>query len=365
MVDHRRAQLLPDTMESNRTKLVFATVWLLFWSLMVAVSVQDYQASVHDGALWKPVLWEASSMITATVLVLVQRYGTRRHNGLITQPWKWFGLQALWLPLYWVAFVPLAFGIRIGVYSLLGQTYGHGPWPHVFFYESVKISIYIGLFTMIRFGVLSYRELLEERLRAERANSLLQQAQLQRLAQQMQPHFLFNALNTVSSLMHTDVQKADATLTQLATLLRTSLDMGTDHVTSLETELRLARGYAAVMTERFADRVDIDWQVDSSALACKLPAMSVQPLLENVFKHTVERRRQATRIIVSAEAGGGVLSVAVEDDGGTLATTSQPGIGLANLRERLATLYGDEASLSLTQRTPAGVRAQLRLPCGC
>jgi LytS/YehU family sensor histidine kinase len=304
-------------------------------------------------------------MITATCLLLFQRYATRRHNGLITQPWKWFALQALWLPLYWIGFVPLAFGMRIGVYWLLGQEYGHRPWPHVFFYESVKISIFIGLFTMIRFGVLSYRELLEERLRAERANTLLQQAQLQRLAQQMQPHFLFNALNTVSSLMHTDVRKADATLTQLATLLRTSLDMGAAHLTSLETELRLARGYAAVMSERFADRVAIDWQVDSDVLPCKLPAMSIQPLLENVFKHTVERRRQATRIVVSAASAGGVLSVAVEDDGGMLATEAQPGIGLANLRERLAALYGDQASLSLAQCVPAGVRAELRLPCDC
>jgi two-component system, LytTR family, sensor kinase len=352
-------------MESHRSKLVFALAWLLFWSLMVAVAIQDYQADVNDGALWKPVLWETSSMIAATCLLLLQRHATRRHNGLITQPWKWFGLQALWLPLYWIAFVPLAFGMRIGVYTLNGETYGHAPWPHVFFYESVKISIFIGLFTVIRFGVLSYRELLEERLRAERANSLLQQAQLQRLAQQMQPHFLFNALNTVSSLMHTDVHKADATLTQLASLLRTSLDMGTNHVASLENELRLARGYAAVMTERFADRVAIDWQVDSSALPCKLPTMSVQPLLENVFKHTVERRRQATRILVSAGVVDGGLCVAVEDDGGTLGATSEPGIGLANLRERLAALYGDKATFSLTQRMPAGVRAELRVPCGC
>jgi signal transduction histidine kinase len=352
-------------MDSNRTKAVFALAWLLFWGLMAAVAIQDYQASINDGALWKPALWEGTSMVTATGLLLVQHFGTRRHNGLITQPWKWFGLQALWLPLYWAAFVPIAFGMRIGVYSLVGESYGHAPWAHVFFYESVKISIFIGLFTVIRFGVLSYRELLEARLRAERANSVLQQAQLQRLSQQMQPHFLFNALNTISSLMHTDVQKADATLTQLAALLRTSLDMGAEHETALETELRLARGYAAVMTERFAGRVDIEWQVDSAALSCKLPAMSVQPLLENVFKHTVERRRQATRIVVSAGQADGLLSIAVEDDGGMLSATSQPGIGLANLRERLAALYGDKASLSLTQCAPAGVRAELRLPCAC
>jgi sensor histidine kinase YesM len=352
-------------MDSNRSKLVFGLSWLLFWSLMVAVAIQDYQANEHDDALWKPVLWETSSMVTATILLLAQRHFTRRHNALITAPWKWFALQARWLPMYWIAFVPLAFGIRSAVYAFAGQSYGHAAWPHVFFYESVKISIFIGLFTVIRFGILSYRELLEARVRAERANSLLQQAQLQRLAQQMQPHFLFNALNTVSSLMHTDVHKADATLMQLAGLLRTALDMGASHEAPLEAELRLARAYAAIMTERFADRVAIDWRIDEQALACPVPVMSLQPLLENVFKHTVERRRGITRIAVSATLEAGTLTLAVEDDQGLLEPSGTSGIALANLRERLAALHGERAGVALAALAPGGVRAELRLPCAC
>jgi signal transduction histidine kinase len=352
-------------MDSNRSKLVFGLSWLLFWSLMVAVAIQDYQANEHDDALWKPVLWETSSMVTATILLLAQRHFTRRHNALITAPWKWFALQARWLPMYWIAFVPLAFGIRSAVYTFAGQSYGHAAWPHVFFYESVKISIFIGLFTVIRFGILSYRELLEARVRAERANSLLQQAQLQRLAQQMQPHFLFNALNTVSSLMHTDVHKADATLMQLASLLRTTLDMGASHEAPLEAELRLARAYAAIMTERFADRVAIDWRIDEQALTCPVPVMSLQPLLENVFKHTVERRRGITRIAVSATLEAGTLTLAVEDDQGLLEPSGTSGIALANLRERLAALHGERAGVALAALAPGGVRAELRLPCAC
>jgi hypothetical protein len=352
-------------MESNRSRIVVSLSWLLFWSLMVAVAIQDYQANETDGALWKPVLWETSSMVTATILLLLQRRLTRRYDSLITVPWKWFALQSLLLPMYWIAVVPLAFGLRSGVYALAGQEYGHAPWPHVFFYESVKITIFIGLFTVIHFGILSYRELLEARVRAERTNGLLQQAQLQRLAQQMQPHFLFNALNTVSSLMHTDVQKADATLMQLAGVLRTTLDLGSSHEAPLETELRLARGYAAVMAERFAGRVSIDWRIDERALACPVPVMSVQPLLENVFKHTVERRRGHTAIVVWAALAHGWLTVAIEDDQGALDAGGPPGIGLANLRERIDALHGERASLTLTALAPAGVRAELRLPCAC
>jgi signal transduction histidine kinase len=352
-------------MDSKRYKLVIALSWLLFWSLMVAVAVQDYQANPNDGELWKPLLWESSSMVTATFLLLVQRHFTLRYAALVISPSKWFALQALWLPMYWIAFVPIAFGIRIAVYTAAGETYGHAPWPHVFFYESVKISIFIGLFTVARFGILSYRELLEAKLRAERANTLVQQAQMQRLAQQMQPHFLFNALNTVSSLMHTDVEKADATLTQLASVLRTTLDLGADHETSLATELRLVRGYAGVMAERFTDRVAIDWRIDEDTLGCVVPVMSLQPLVENVFKHTVERRRQPTRITVSARRDANELVVAVEDDCGTLAPDAPAGIGISNLRERLAALHAGRARFSLTQLSPAGVCAEMRLPCAC
>jgi signal transduction histidine kinase len=350
-------------MDSTRSKLIIVLSWLLFWSLMVAVAVQDYLADQHDGALWKPVLWETSSMAVATALLLVQRHFTARHNGLIVRPWRWFGMQALWLPMYWIAFAPLAFGIRSGVYQLAGQVYTHAPWPRVFLYESIKLSIFIGLFTVIRFGILSYRELLDAKLRAEESNALLRQAQLQQLAQQMQPHFLFNALNTISSLMHSDVDKADATLMQLADVLRATLALGEAHEAPLETELRLARGYAAVMTERFAGRVAIDWDIDARTVNERLPVMSLQPLIENVFKHTVEKSRASTRIAVTAAREERELVVRVEDDRGTLAPGRSSGIGVANLRERLARLYGQRASLTLSQRAPAGVCAELRVPC--
>jgi two-component system LytT family sensor kinase len=249
------------------------------------------------------------------------------------------------------------------VYALAGSAYTHRPWPALFFYESLKITVFIGLFTVIRFGILSFQQLLEEKLRAERSNALLRQAQLQRLTQQMQPHFLFNALNTVSSLMHTDVEKADATLIRLADVLRATLDVSELHEAPLSTELRLVRGYAQVMQERYGDRVDIAWRIDDAALDCMLPVMSIQPLLENIFKHTVERRRDLTRIVVSAAREGGRLRVTLDDDSGALAPAGTPGIGLKNLRERLAVLYDGRASLALTELAPAGVRAQMELPC--
>lgn len=346
------------------TKLLIGAGWFLFWVLMVSVAVQDY---LRDGgtAPWRPVLWETSSIVAASILLLIQHRASLRYQHLLANPWRWFGVQALWLPLHWLAFVPLAFGIRHAVYALAGATYEHEPWPEIFLYESLKISVFIGMFTIMRFGLMSYFALLEEKLLTEQSNALLRQAQLQRLTQQMQPHFLFNALNTISSLMHSDVERADATLIQLADVLRTTLDVSELHEAPLDTELKLVRGYANLMEERYAERVAIGWNIDQAALACQVPVMSLQPLLENIFKHTVERRRHPTRISVTAGCRDGMLRVRIEDDSGTLAADEPQGIGLKNLRERLAVLYGERASLALSQLEPAGVRAEMRLPCAC
>lgn len=349
-------------MRLQRTTIVIGVAWLLFWALMVSVAVEDY---LRDGGdrLWQPVLWESSSMLAATILLALQRHLTRRHDHLLATPWRWFGLQALFLPMYWMAFVPIAFGIRHGVYGLAGLAYEHEAWGPTFLYESLKLSVFVGLFVVIVFGILSYQQLLEQKLRAEQANALLRQAHLQRLRQQMQPHFLFNALNTISSLMHSDVARADATLVELADVLRATLDVGELQVAPLSTELRLVRGYARVMEERYAGRVAIAWQIDDDALACPLPVMSIQPLLENIFKHTVEQRRGTAQIVISARRRDGLLVVTLDDDIGTLAPHAPAGIGLSNLRERMAALYGERAGVTLSPRDPAGVRATMSVPC--
>ncbi|GAB3390442.1 sensor histidine kinase [Massilia agri] len=351
-------------MNSTRSKIAFGIAWLLFWTLMMLVAVEDYR---RDGgtAYWQPMLWEGSSALVATLLLFIQRRIGARYNHLIATPWRWFAIQACIMPLYWIAFVPLAFGIRHAVYSLAGSSYDHEPWGQVFVYESLKITVFAGLFTVIAFGLLSWRELIGARLRAEQANALLREAQLQSLARQMQPHFLFNALNTISSLMHTDVQRADAVLVQLSDMLRAALALGQRPQAALEEELRLARAYAGVMEGRFDGRAQIEWRIEESMLGVPLPAMSVQPLLENVFKHTVERRRAPTRILVSAAREGESLVLRVEDDAGRLDAdqAGESGIGLANLRARLAALHGERASLALSQLEPGGVRTEVRLPC--
>lgn len=350
-------------MTISRTTRVVIAAWLLFWAMLVITAVQDYLRDGGD-AVWQPVLWELSSGVAATLMMLLQLHFTRRYDHLLVTPWRWFRIQLAWIPFNCLVFVPLVFGMRHAVYALVGQTYTHQTGLQLFVYEAIKVSLFFATFIVTRFGLLSFREMLDERKRAEQARHLLRQAQLLRLTQQMQPHFLFNALNTISSLMQTDVARADVVLLQLADVLRATLDLGEQHEAPLASELKLARGYAALMAERFADRVEITWQIDAGIPPCKVPVMSLQPLIENVFKHTVEQRRHMTRIVISISCGHGQLLLRVDDDAGILGPAGN-GIGISNLRARLDALYQGNASLSLIQLEPAGVRAQLSLPCAC
>jgi signal transduction histidine kinase len=356
-------------MEANsapprRLRALLVAAWVLFWFLMTTTAVQDY---LRDGGreLWKPVLWEGSSLLVATVLLLAQRRCTRRHDALVATPRRWFLVQLPWLFVFWLAFVPLAFGIRHGVYALAGQSYRHDPWPQTFFYEDVRITVFFSLFVLVTFGLVSWQAMIDARLHAERTAGLLRDAQLRQLTQQMQPHFLFNALNTVSALMHEDVQRADALLVRLADLLRATLEGGQRQQLPLADELRLLRGYADLMAARHDERVTLTWDIAPGLDACPVPFMCLQPLLENVFRHTVERRRGQVRIGLSARRDGDRLVLAVSDDASRLDDGAMDGAGiaLANLRARLAALHGTAATLTLAQLEPAGVCARIELPC--
>jgi two-component system LytT family sensor kinase len=353
-----------SSMNHQRLRGVLLAAWLLFWLLLVTTAVQD---NIRNGGTehWKPVLWETSSGVAVSILMWVQWRCTLDPRRDLASPWRWFKRQFMWLPMYWICFVPIAFGLRHAVYALMNDTYRHESWGEIYLYEDIKLLGYFFLFNVGLFGIFTYQAMVAESARAAENAALLRETRLQQMTAQMQPHFLFNALNTISSLMHEDVARADAALMRLAELLRTSLDVGEQHVTTFATELRLLRAYAHLMEERFIDRVSMHWHIDDRLLPCPVPVMSMQLLLENVFKHTVERRRDRTTITISAHLDCDIAVFRIDDNAGLLQAEGDAGLGLANLRRRLNMLHNDDASLTLTQLTPAGVRADMRLPCVC
>jgi len=342
---------------SNRA--LFA-LWALFWLLMIVVALQDLY---DDDKLqwWEPLVWEGSSCVVATLWLLIERRAAQRWTQYLAQPWAWFARHLVWLPLVAVTFVVAVYAIRHGIYALTSETYEHEPWLYLLFYESVKLTLYIGLWLGIIFGLASFERWQVEREQLLTLQKHLAESQLAQLKAQLQPHFLFNALNTISSLMQVDVERADRLLTQLADLLRSSLLANTRDTTSLRDELKLLTMYAQIMQERFIGRVTLTWNVADDVLDALVPSMLLQPLLENAFKHGVECSRDPATIRITAERQGDDLSVTIYNSASSSPATPSNGIGLRNCRERLEVLYGARASLELA-RSADGVTAQLKLP---
>lgn len=337
-------------------------IWTSFWLIMVMVSVQE---ELHNPYIrwWEPLLWEGSSCTVATAWMLFQRRAQPRYAQYLDQPMRWFGHYLRWLPLLLVTFIGSVYAIRHGVYALLNETYEHRPWPFVFVYETFKLMLFTGLWLGIIFGFDSFEQWQAQRRRLLELQKTLAEAQLSQLKAQLRPHFLFNALNTISALMHVDVERADRLLARLGDLLRASLQASDQELTSLREELRTLELFAQIMQERFADRVALAWNIDAQALDVKIPVMLLQPLLENAFKHGVERSVGYVGITVGAHLEGQSLVVAIGNTGSTLAGSYREGVGLSNCRERLNVMYGGAASLEMIRDQDA-VTAKVTVPAG-
>lgn len=208
-----------------------------------------------------------------------------------------------------------------------------------------------------------YQQAQERALRAARAESELSRSRLHLLKTQLQPHFLFNTLNTVSGLMSDDVRGARVMLSRLAELLRASLDRFDEDDIPLSDEISLVQQYVDIQRVRFGDRLDVQFRIDDRASDALVPAFLLQPLVENAIVHGIERGTGSGHITVSSARSGDALTIVVEDDGPGMTRDSATtrGIGLDNTRARLAQLDGN-AQLELAEGAERGLRVTLRIP---
>jgi hypothetical protein len=191
----------------------------------------------------------------------------------------------------------------------------------------------------------------------------LARAELRALQAQLQPHFLFNTLNTVNALVRTDPDAAERMIARLGVLLRHALDrVGVPEV-PLGEELRVARAYLEVEQVRFEDRLRVEWHVAPETHRARVPHLLLQPLVENAIRHGIAPRASAGTIRIVAERRDGSLHLAVHDDGLGLRTPRPPeGVGLANTRTRLRQLYGARQRLDVRDGPDGGVRVDIVLP---
>lgn len=336
-------------------------LWLMLWTLLTLVEIQLY---VHSPGipLWQPVALVAISALTVAVWLLVELRSQRYLQPALEPGRTWLLHHLRRLPLVAIGYFVIVFGLRQVSFALAGATYVHLAWPPLILYESVKVALFYCLWLGLVYGTLSLLHWREQSARLTEVQKVLIEAQLSRLQAQLRPHFLFNTLNTVSALMHSDVRRADGVLAHLGELLRASLAAGQRDAVPLQEEIRLLGLYAEIMRERFGDRLVLEWDVPESLLRSEVPAMLLQPLFENAFKHGLERSRNAERIRVSAHQDGRALVLEIHNTGSVLAADWRAGVGLSNSLEHLRVRFGSEGTCELATGADGGVVARIRLP---
>jgi LytS/YehU family sensor histidine kinase len=201
-----------------------------------------------------------------------------------------------------------------------------------------------------------------ETIRLSKLEAQLAEARLLALKAQLQPHFLFNALNTVSVLMREDVDAADDVLVRLSALLRKTLDSSAAHEVPLREEIALLEAYLEIERARFADRLTYRLDVDADALDARVPPLILQPLVENAIRHGIARRVAPGHIEIAAARRNGKVHMSVRDDGPGMSSGARDGVGLSNTRARLEQLYGASHSFEISNAEGGGALVSLVIP---
>lgn len=272
-----------------------------------------------------------------------------------------FFLSALAMPLA----LPLGFAVGGVVARRLGVEWGPAS------FRSYRVALGFGLVIVTLFFFQRTRTEAREAARAaedrirELENRRLH-AQLAALTAEMNPHLLFNALNTVASLIHGDPDRAEEVVLQLSALYRGVLRSSGAATHSLQDELRLCEAYLNVERARFGDRleviVEVDVAIDQGQL--QVPVLVLQPFVENAIKHGFSHRARGGTVRLEVRRNGDHVETLIEDDGVGFGHSPQSGAGkaIANCRERLALTYGDKAQLDVAARPGGGTRVTVSLP---
>lgn len=251
------------------------------------------------------------------------------------------------------------------------EIYKHGYKPDfwLMYTQSSVWSFYIILsWSGLYFGTKYYQMLQIEKQRVLTANAVAHQAQLKMLRYQLNPHFLFNTLNAISTLILLKENViANSMVTKLSEFLRYSLDKDPMKKVTLSSEIQALELYLAIEKVRFEERLQVHFTISDNCQKALVPSMILQPLAENAIKHAIATQEQGGAITISVTSFAHDLMIELADDGpgadivdGNL--SRENGVGLVNTRERLQALYKENFSLSVANNTPSGVKVNIRMP---
>ncbi|MGV7210741.1 sensor histidine kinase [Oxalobacteraceae bacterium A2-2] len=302
--------------------------------------------------------WAVWALCTPAVLALLRRQPLPARS---VRPWlahgaAWLATGALWAA--WGALLehaanPYAYA-HADPYGLL--------WRGKFLGNLVGGAILYGAIVVLSISLDTQERLQQEREAGARLAALLAQAQLAALRLQLEPHFIFNALNAVTGLIRARREaEAVAAIAALGDLLRRVTDRSELQFVPLQDEAGFVRQYLDIQQLRFAERLRCQIDIPEPLLAAQVPDFILQPLVENAIKHGIAKRARGGALRVMAERDGGLLTLSVYNEGPALSEPLADGVGLSNTRLRLAALYGEAATLVLRNQD-GGVLASVALP---
>ena len=340
--------------------------YLRLWGVVVLVfatqgfmqdAINGHTWSVFDYLRWSIIQWYTWAALTPWVFRLAAKFPIQspfRLRGLGVQLLASVGMTLLAVVIgafVSTAFEPSTFDEQVKIF--IGQNF------------ATDLLAYWALFA-IQQAIQLHAEKTRRELEASRLASELAQSRLQVLRTQLQPHFLFNTMHAIATLLHEDTLGAEAMLLRLSDLLRAFLEDGEGQEITLRQELVLLDLYLGIQRARFKDRLDTRIYLAPETLDGAVPSLILQPLVENAIHHGIGKRVGADCIEIESRREGDVLCIEVRNRNSTLQAGASPaaghGIGLSNTALRLRELYGDNADVRLDMLWPEGVACRLRLP---
>jgi two-component system, LytTR family, sensor kinase len=308
------------------------------------------------------------ALLTPIVVYLSEKYPLRR--GKIAQNLVRHFFAASILAIF-----------HLSIFILVRQIFLGNP-QKIFNFSDDFRKIFVGEFHVdlliywILFGLWTLREINRRYIERERetARLALETAQLEtRLAEarldalkmQLQPHFLFNTLNSISVLMRAgDAPTANKMLIKLSELLRVALKSESSQEVSLKDELEFLRGYLEIEQMRFQDRLTVDFDVDKETLDAQIPNLILQPLVENAIRHGIAPLAEKGKILIESRRENGFVELAVSDNGAGMQNSAiaNNGIGLKNTQERLEKLYGERQKFEIISGADGGFEVRIKIP---
>jgi len=315
--------------------------------------------------------WLPWAFLAPLVVILSRRFSLRQEKRLPNFLFHFSGSIALallhtavtYMFIYLTAHVPFIAGLWRGVaYPLQFMGLVKVLFSNHFHMNILTYWIILGAY----YGIDYYKRYRERELRTCQLEAELAKAHLQVLKTQVHPHFLFNTLHTISSLVYRDPKAADRMISRLSELLRSTLEQADSQETPLKSELEMLNQYVEIMKTRFGDRLGVEYDIQPEALGAFVPNFILQPLVENAIRHGINPRKEGGVVRVSALRQEARLLIRITDNGLGLKEEEdvllKKGFGLKNTRERLQKLYGHGILFELKNRGGGGAELTLGIP---